>query len=94
MDRKHPRAHVELTRAHVELTRAHVELTATRCNADADGTIKVGRRRWRQIQAGADHSAVAWSCYEGERFRVRWEFADGRACISGEDGVECVSTCP
>lgn len=39
---------------------SHVELTAVWGNDDADSTIKVSQRRWKQIQEGAEFEASAW----------------------------------
>jgi hypothetical protein len=70
--------------------RVYVQLTAVWGNDDADSTIKVSRRRWKDIQNGAEYDTFGWSWYEGERSLVSWHFADGKVSIDGDDGMECV----
>lgn len=70
--------------------RIYVELTAVWGNDDAESSIKVSRRRWKEIQEGGEYTTSAWSWYEGRRFSVAWHFADGQLSIHGEDGMECV----
>lgn len=74
--------------------RIYVELTAVWGNGDADSTIKVSRRRWEQIQDGAEYDTSAWSWYEGRRYSVGWHFSDGEVSVHGEDGRECVVGLP
>ncbi len=74
--------------------RAYVELTAFWGNDDAESTTKVSRRRWKEIQDGAEYSTVAWSWYEGRRSSVLWRFAGGEVSIDGEDGMQCVVDLP
>ena len=64
--------------------RVHVELSAFWGN-DVDSTIKVSRRRWKNIQEGAEYEAYASSWYEGKRYSVGWHFSDGKVSIYGED---------
>ena len=71
-------------------TRIYVELTAIWGNDDVDSTIKVSRRRWKQIQEGAEYAASAWSWYEGRRYSAEWHFTDGRVTINGEGGRQCI----
>lgn len=73
---------------------SHVELTAVWGNDDADSTIKVSQRRWKQIQEGAEFETSAWSSYEGRRYSVAWHFSDGVVSVSGGDGRECVVDLP
>ncbi len=80
-------------------TRACVEVKALWGNDDADSTIKVSRRRWKQIQEGAKYETSAWSWYEGRRYRVVWRFSDSRVSVfvtGGGDfgGMECVVGLP
>lgn len=70
--------------------RIYVHLTAVWGNGDADSTIKVSRRRWAQIQKGAEYTAGASSWYEGERASVGWHFLDAKVSINGPDGMECL----
>jgi hypothetical protein len=74
--------------------RIYVELTAVWGNDDADSTIKVSRRRWKQIQDGAEYETSAWSWYEGRRYSVSWRFTEGEVSVYGEDGMECVAGLP
>ncbi|MFO0688361.1 MAG: hypothetical protein U0900_06620 [Myxococcota bacterium] len=74
--------------------RPYVSLTAFWGNDDAESTIKVSRRRWKEIQEGAEYGTSANSWYEGERFSVSWHFADGKVSVFGEDGMECVINRP
>jgi hypothetical protein len=74
--------------------RVYVELTAVWGNDDADSTIKVSRRRWKQIQDGAEYETGAWSWYEGKRYSVSWRFAEGEVSVYGGDGMECVVGLP
>lgn len=71
-----------------------VELTAVWGNDDADSTIKVSRRRWKEIQDGAEYDTSAWSYYEGRRYSVGWHFSGGEVSVFGEDGMECVVGLP
>jgi hypothetical protein len=70
--------------------RIYVELTAVWGNDDADSAIKVSRRRWKQIQDGAEYETSTWSWYEGKRYAVSWHFSGGEVSVCGEDGMECV----
>lgn len=72
----------------------YIELTAVWGNDDADSTIKVSRRRWQQIQDGAEYETSAWSWYEGRRYSVGWHFIDGEVSVCGEDGMQCVVGLP
>lgn len=74
--------------------RTYVELTAVWGNDDADSTIKVSRRRWKQIQDGAEYDTSAWSWYEGKRYSVSWHFAKGEVSVYGGDGAEYVIELP
>ena len=75
-------------------SRICVELTAVWGNDDAESTIKVSRRRWKQIQDGADYDTSAWSWYEGRRYSVVWHFSEGEVSVYGEDGMDCVIDLP
>ncbi len=70
--------------------KVYVELTAVWGNDDAESTIKISRRRWESIRAGAEYQTSAWSWYEGKRDSVVWSFANGEVSIDGEDGMVCV----
>lgn len=74
--------------------RIYVELTAVWGNDDADSTIKVSRRRWKEIQGGAEYDASAWSWYEGRRHSVGWHFSEGEVSVYAEDGMELVVGLP
>jgi hypothetical protein len=74
--------------------RIYVELTAVWGNDDADSAIKVSRRRWKQIQDGAEYETSTWSWYEGKRYSVSWHFSGGEVSVCGEDGMECVVGMP
>jgi hypothetical protein len=74
--------------------RIHIELTAVWGNDDADSKMKVSRRRWRQLQDGAEYEATAWSWYEGKRSSVSWRFAEGEVSIYGAGGAEFVVGLP
>jgi hypothetical protein len=74
--------------------RIHLELTAVWGNGDAGSTIKVSRRRWQQIQNGAEYDTSTWSWYEGRRYSVGWHFADGEVSVDGEDGMQCIVGLP
>lgn len=74
--------------------RVYVELTAVWGNDDAESTIKISRRRWAAICAGAEYETSAWSWYEGMRSAVVWIFANGRVTIEGEDGMQAVANLP
>lgn len=69
--------------------RIYVELTAFWGNDDAESTIKLSRRRWKAIRAGAEYSTSAWSWYEGKRDSVAWSFTGGNVTIDGKDGRQC-----
>ncbi len=71
-----------------------VELLAYWGNDDAESTIKLSRRRWRDIQDGARYVTNAWGWYEGKRFSVVWHFADAEFTIDGDDGMQCIVDCP
>jgi hypothetical protein len=77
-----------------EKRRAHIEITAYWGNDDAESTIKVSRRRWKEIQEGAEYATTAWGWYEGSRFSVAWSFAGGEVSIDGDDGMQCVVDLP
>ena len=70
--------------------RVYVELRALWGNDDAESTIKVSRRRWESIRAGAAYVTSAWSWYEGKRYPVSWSFSNGKVSIDGEDGRQCI----
>ena len=74
--------------------RTRVCLTAVWGNDDAESTIEISRRRWRDIQDGAHYKTSAWSWYEGDRFSVFWRFADAKVSIDGEDMMQCVVDLP
>ena len=89
--------HIKLNSSMIERTtksRINVELTAFWGNDDAGSTIKVSRRRWKQIQEGAEYSTSAWGWYEGKRFSVIWSFSDGKVTVFGDDGLDCVINLP
>lgn len=70
--------------------RPYVQLTSYWGNDDAESTIKVGPKKWKEIQEGAEYSTSAWGWYEGRRFSVFWRFSDGKYSIDGEDFSQCV----
>jgi hypothetical protein len=74
--------------------RVYVKLTAVWGNDDADSTIKVSRRRWQAISAGAEYVTSAWSWYEGKRYSVTWSFSNGRVSVYGGGGGQCVEENP
>jgi hypothetical protein len=89
--------HIKLNSSMIEKatkSRINVELTAFWGNDDAGSTIKVSRRRWKQIQEGAEYSTSAWGWYEGKRFSVIWSFSDGKVTVFGDDGLDCVINLP
>ena len=47
--------------------RIYIELTAVWGNDDVDSTIRISRRRWKNIQEGAEYDTSATSYYEGLR---------------------------
>lgn len=78
---------------------SHVELTAVWGNDDADSTIKVSQRRWKQVQEGAEYKTSAWGWYEGSKYRTAWRFSGGKVSVwmvgGGDfDGMECVIGLP
>lgn len=75
-------------------TRTFIELTAYWGNDDAESTLRISPRRWKQIQEGAECTAPAKGFYEGNRFPVQWRFSGGMFSIDGEDGMECVVSRP
>jgi hypothetical protein len=74
--------------------RPQVKLTALWGNSDAESTIKVSRRRWKEIQEGSTFTKNAWGYYEGERFPVTWSFSHGEFSIDGPDAAQCVLDAP
>lgn len=74
--------------------RPSVELTACWGNDDAESTIRVSRRRWKEIQEGAGYATSAWGWYEGRRFPVAWNFVGGEVSIDGDGGMQCVVDLP
>jgi hypothetical protein len=72
----------------------HIELTVFWGNDDAESTIKVSQRRWKQIQEGAEYETSATSWYEGEEYDVSWYFSNSEVSINGEDGAEHVINRP
>jgi hypothetical protein len=72
----------------------HIELTASWGNDDAESTIKVSQRRWKQIQEGIEYETAATSWYEGEEYDVSWHFSNSEVSIHGNDGAEYVINCP
>ena len=70
--------------------KVHVQLTAYWCYGDAKSTIKVSRRRWQSIKAGAEYWTRTSFWYEGVRSSVVWSFASGEVSIDGDDGMQCV----
>ena len=71
-----------------------IELTAYWGNDDADSTIKVSRKKWEQIKAGAQFQKSAKSYYEGRSYDVVWQFSSGKVLISGDDGMMCADGLP
>lgn len=68
--------------------RPYVELSAVWGNDDGGSSIKVSRRRWKAIQAGAEYETMTWSWYEGERSATYSRFANGKVDITGPDFME------
>ena len=74
--------------------RIQVELTAVWGDDDAESTIKISCRRWKQIQEGVEYSASAWAWYEGRRFSVDWHFSGGNVSVHDKEGDEHVIDLP
>lgn len=70
--------------------RIYIQLTAVWGNGDADSTIRISRRRWKNIQEGAEYDTGAASYYEGGRGSVGWRFSGGLLSIFGDEGRECL----
>ena len=70
--------------------RIYIELTALWGNDDVDSTIRISRRRWKNIQEGAEYATSATYYYEGGRGSVFWRFSGGLLSISGDEGRECL----
>ncbi len=70
--------------------RVYIQVTAVWGNDDADSTIKVSRRCWKQIQEGAEYDTVAPFHYEGQSGSVAWHFSGGLLSILGDDDRECL----
>lgn len=85
---------IHMTQDKVSRPRVYVHLTAFWGNDDASSTIKVSRRRWAQLQGGAEYETSASSWYEGERDAVHWRFSEALVSIDGSDGRECILDCP
>jgi hypothetical protein len=86
--------HIKLNASMIERatkSRINVELTAFWGNDDAGSTVKVSRRRWKQIQEWAEYSTSAWGWYEGKRFSVIWKFSHEKVSVYGDDGLNCVN---
>ena len=66
--------------------KVHIELTCLWGNGDVSSTIKVSRRRWKQIQDGAEYETSASSWYEGKRYSVVWSFSDAKVPVTAGDG--------
>ena len=73
--------------------RIYVELTAFWGNGDAQSTIKVSRRRWKSIRAGAEYRTSGWSWYEGKRQSAEWSFDKGSVSID-KDLMQCIVCMP
>lgn len=71
-----------------------VELTAYWGNDDAESTINISVKKWKQIKAGAQFQKSAKSYYEGQGYDVTWSFANGVVSIDSEDGMQCVVDLP
>ena len=74
--------------------RIYVKLRAVWGNDDKVSTIKVSRRRWSQIQGGAEYDTSAWSWCKGRRSPVSWQFRGAKVSVSSEGGMECVGDLP
>jgi len=70
--------------------RIYIELTAVWGNDDVDSTIRISRRRWKNIQEGAEYATSSTSYYEGLRSCVSWSFSRGLLSIYGDEGRECL----
>ena len=70
--------------------RIYIQLTAVWGNDDADSTIRISRRRWKNIQEGEEYATSATYYYEGQRGWVSWHFSGGLLSISGDEGRECL----
>ena len=70
--------------------RIYIQLTAVWGNDDADSTIRISRRRWKNIQEGEEYATAAASYYEGGRGSVSWHFSGGLLSIFGDEGRECL----
>jgi hypothetical protein len=75
-------------------TRSYVLATAYWGNDDAESSIKLSRKQWAAIQAGAEYDTRAWGWYEGRRSAVSWSFMNGCVSIAGADGEGCISELP
>ena len=78
----------------VKKSRVYVELTAVWGNDNAESTIKVSRRRWKSICAGAAYQTSALSWYEGQSDTVTWSFINGEVSIDGSDFAQYVRDRP
>ena len=70
--------------------RIYIQLTAVWGNDDVDSTIRISRRRWKNIQEGAEYATSATYYYEGQRGSVSWRFSGRLLSISGDEGRECL----
>jgi hypothetical protein len=70
--------------------RVSIVLNATWGNDDAESTIRLSRRQWKNIESGARIVRTAWAHYEGTRFRVVWTFENSRFTLDGDDGLQCI----
>ena len=70
--------------------RIYIQLTAVWGNDDVDSTIRISRRRWKNIQEGAEYATSATYYYEGGRGSVFWRFSGGLLSIYGDEGRECL----
>ena len=70
--------------------RIYVQLTAVWGNDDAESSITISQRRWKNIQEGAEYDTVGPFHYEGESGSVAWHFSGGLLSIFGNEGRECL----
>ena len=70
--------------------RIYIQLIAVWAGGASDSTIRISRRRWKNIQEGAEYATSATSYYEGLRSCVSWSFSRGLLSISGDEGRECL----
>ena len=70
--------------------RTCIQLTAVWGNDDAESSITISQRRWKNIQEGAEYDTVGPFHYEGESGSVGWRFSGGLLSIFGDEGRECL----